>query len=81
MFSALSRSAMEQRSLRLRLVSSEADPFLPAIRTISDRMRADGVAHELLVVPGPHDYAWNRGPGGAEMILWHERVQRGLAPP
>jgi hypothetical protein len=81
MFSELARSAMEKRGVSLRLVSSEADPFLPAIRTISDRLRRDGVVHEFLVVPGPHDYEWNRGPGGAEMVLWHERVQRGLRAP
>ncbi|WP_437997709.1 alpha/beta hydrolase-fold protein [Sorangium sp. So ce185] len=84
MFSALARRARrttERRALALRLVSSEADPFLPAIQAISDRLRQDGVAHELLIVPGPHDYAWNRGPGGVEMVLWHERVQRGLRAP
>ncbi|KYF55687.1 hypothetical protein BE08_10370 [Sorangium cellulosum] len=81
MFSALARRAIERRKVALRLVSSEADPFLPAIQAISDRLRQDGVAHELLIVPGPHDYAWNRGPGGVEMVLWHERVLRGLSPP
>ncbi|WP_433930549.1 alpha/beta hydrolase [Sorangium cellulosum] len=81
MFSTLARRAMERRKVALRLVSSEADPFLPAIQAISDRLRQDGVAHELLIVPGPHDYAWNRGPGGVEMVLWHERVLRGLSPP
>lgn len=81
MFSELARAAVERRSLALRLVSSVADPFLPAIRALSDRLRLDGIVHELLVTPGPHDYAWNRGPGGAEMMLWHERVQRGLRPP
>ncbi|WP_437926395.1 alpha/beta hydrolase-fold protein [Sorangium sp. So ce291] len=81
MFSTLARRAMERHAVALRLVSSEADPFLPAIQAISDRLRHDSVAHELLIVPGPHDYAWNRGPGGVEMVLWHERVQRGLSPP
>ncbi|WP_437875959.1 alpha/beta hydrolase [Sorangium sp. So ce513] len=81
MFSALARRALERRKVALRLVSSEADPFLPAIQAISDRLRQDGVAHELLIVPGPHDYSWNRGPGGVEMVLWHERVLRGLSPP
>ncbi|MGK3984757.1 alpha/beta hydrolase-fold protein [Sorangium sp. So ce136] len=81
MFSTLARRAMERHAVALRLVSSEADPFLPAIQAVSDRLRQDGVAHELLIVPGPHDYAWNRGPGGVEMVLWHERVQRGLSPP
>lgn len=81
MFSALARKAMARRPVILRLVSSEADPFLPAIRLLSERLRQDGVAHELLVVPGPHNYAWNSGPGGTEMVLWHERVQRGLKAP
>ncbi|WP_437854151.1 alpha/beta hydrolase [Sorangium sp. So ce363] len=81
MFSALARRAMERRAVALRLVSSEADPFLPAIQALSDRLRQDGVTHTLHVVPGPHDYAWNRGPGGVEMVLWHERIQRGLPPP
>lgn len=81
MISELARAAMEKHPVQLRLVSSEADPFLPAIRAVSLRLRADGVVHELLVVPGHHDYDWNRGPGGAEMLLWHERVLRGLRPP
>jgi hypothetical protein len=81
MFSDLARRALSRAPVVLRLVSSERDPFLPAVRALSDRLRADGVAHALLVVPGPHDYVWNRGPGGAEMLLWHERVQRGLAAP
>ncbi len=81
MISALAKAAMAKAPLRLRLVSSEDDPFLPAVRAASDRMRADGVEHEILVVPGIHGYAFNRGPGGAEMLLWHERVQRGLPAP
>jgi acetyl esterase/lipase len=81
MFSELARAGMAKASSLLRLVSSEADPFLPAVRAVSERLRADGVVHELLVVPGNHDYDWNRGPGGVEMTLWHERVLRGLKAP
>jgi enterochelin esterase-like enzyme len=80
-FAALARSAMDRHPLALRLVSSDGDPFLPAVRALSDELRKVGVTHELVVTPGPHDYAWNRGPGGAEMLLWHERVLRGLPPP
>jgi iron(III)-salmochelin esterase len=78
---ALARRAMARGAPRLRLVSSDGDPFLPAIRALAERLHRDGVEHELLVVPGPHDYAWNRGPGGVEMALWHERVQRGIPAP
>lgn len=81
LISELARAAMAKASVSLRLVSSEADPFLPAVRAASERLSRDGVVHELLVVPGNHGYEFNRGPGGAEMLLWHERVQRGLKAP
>jgi hypothetical protein len=81
MLSALARAAMAKARVRLRLVTSDEDYFLPAVRAASERLRADGVEHELLVIPGTHGYDFNRGPGGADMLLWHERVQRGLPAP
>ena len=81
LISALARAAMAKAPVRLRLVTSEEDYFLPAVRAASERLHADGVEHELLVVPGTHGYDFNRGPGGADMLLWHERVQRGLPAP
>jgi iron(III)-salmochelin esterase len=75
------RAAMTVAPIKLRLVSSDEDPFLPAVRALAARLKTDGVPHELVVTPGPHDYIWNRGPGAAEMLIWHERVLRGLAPP
>jgi iron(III)-salmochelin esterase len=81
LISELARAANARANVLLRLVSSDADPFLPAVRAASERLSRDGVVHELLVVPGNHGYEFNRGPGGAEMLLWHERVQRGLRAP
>lgn len=68
-------------NLRLRLLSSEGDPFLAAVKAASAKMNELGVAHDLVIVPGPHDYAFNRGPGCAEMLLFQERALRGLASP
>lgn len=56
----------------LRLLSSEGDPFLGATRQLSEAWSA--VPHELLVLPGPHDYAFNRGPGAIELLFFHERA-------
>ncbi|MEZ4300270.1 MAG: alpha/beta hydrolase-fold protein [Polyangiaceae bacterium] len=67
--------------LRLRLLSSEEDPFLDAVKAVSAAMRAASVDHDLVVVPGPHNYEWNRGPGCAEMLLFQERALRGLPSP
>lgn len=79
--SALAQRAEAGRVRPLRLVSSVADPFLSAIRVVSTRLKQDGVAHDLVVTEGPHDYAWNRGAGGMEMLVFHDRALRGLAPP
>lgn len=67
--------------LRLRLLSSEGDPFLGAVKATSAKMNELGVTHDLVIVPGPHDYAFNRGPGCAEMLLFQERALRGLPSP
>ena len=81
LLSALAARALARAPLALRIVSSEGDVFLPACRALSERLRSDGIAHDLGVGPGPHDYGCNRGPGSAEMLLWHERVLRGLPAP
>jgi enterochelin esterase-like enzyme len=68
-------------ALKLRLVTSEDDYYINANRAISGALRQQALDHELLVVPGPHDYAFNRGPGAYEMLIYHDRVLRGMPPP
>jgi pimeloyl-ACP methyl ester carboxylesterase len=80
-FSELAARALAKKKLPLRLVTSEGDFFLDAVRALSEQMGKDGVEHQLLETPGPHDYAWNRGPGSIEMLLWHDRALRGHASP
>jgi dienelactone hydrolase len=65
----------------LRLVSSSDDPFLEPTLALAKELEARHVPHDLVVTGGPHDYIWNRGPGAAEMLVYHERVLRGLSPP
>jgi pimeloyl-ACP methyl ester carboxylesterase len=77
----LAREAMAKSPLHLRILSSEEDEFRPAAEALADRLNAAGVPHEFLVLPGKHGYEFNRGPGCIEMLAWHERVERGLAPP
>lgn len=73
--------AHARSAFALRLVSSEEDPFLGAVRALAKSLERRGLEHRVVVTPGPHDYAWNRGPGSAELLLHHERVLRGLPPP
>ncbi len=61
-----------ERAPALRLLSSEADPFLTATRELSEAWTS--TPHELLVLPGPHDYSFNRGPGSIELLFFHERA-------
>lgn len=78
---ARARRALEKNpKLRLRLVTSSEDYYLPALRTIASALRHAGVPHDFVVTRGPHDYAWNRGPGAYEMLLFHDRVLRGHEP-
>ena len=77
----MAKRATYNKKLAIRLVSSDGDPFLAAVRALTKALEAVNVPHDLVVTPGPHDYAWNRGPGGAEMLLWQERVLRGLPGP
>jgi enterochelin esterase-like enzyme len=75
------RDAMgDARRLKLRIVTSDQDYFRGAVTGLHLALDAAGIEHEHLVIPGPHDYAFNRGPGGVEMLLWHDRVLRGEPP-
>jgi enterochelin esterase-like enzyme len=67
-------------SQKLRLLTSDADFFRGPILALHQTLLRAGVTHEHVVVVGPHDYPFNRGPGGIEMLLWHDRVLRGEAP-
>jgi enterochelin esterase-like enzyme len=74
------RALDENPELKLRLVSSDDDYYLGVNRAIARALRSAEVPHSLLVVPGPHAYEFNRGPGAYEMLLFHDRVLRGLPP-
>ncbi|HVY48045.1 MAG TPA: alpha/beta hydrolase-fold protein [Minicystis sp.] len=80
MWSKMAQAAMKERPLKLRLLTSEQDVFREPVEAIAKRLEADGVPHELLIVPGEHGYTFNRGPGSLEMLLWHDRASRGLPP-
>jgi iron(III)-salmochelin esterase len=67
-------------ALAFRFLTSDGDYFLGPTRAISAAMRHVGIVHELVVVPGPHDYPFNRGPAVYEMLLYHDRALRGLPP-
>jgi enterochelin esterase-like enzyme len=76
-FAARARAALQHGPLHVRLVTSDRDPFAGAITQLHLAFDEGRIDHEYLVIPGPHDYAFNRGPGGIEMLLWHDRILRG----
>jgi enterochelin esterase-like enzyme len=63
--------------LALRLLTSEGDFFLHSTKTISTAFSDAGIDHDFVLIPGPHDYPFNRGPGVYEMLLFHDRALRG----
>lgn len=72
----LAASARATEHQQIRLLSSDNDPLLPVTRTLSSELRKRHVAHQLLVTPGGHDYAFNRGPGAVELLHFHDRALR-----
>ncbi len=73
----LARYARKKKpGMALRLTTSHDDYYNGAISRVSQAWRAGGVEHEFADVPGPHDYAFNRGPGSYELLAWHDRVLR-----
>lgn len=77
----LAVKANKVAKVALRLVTSDDDPFLDSVNAFSKALDAAGVAHQKIKTNGPHDYIWNKGPGGCEMLVFHERVHRSIDPP
>jgi len=60
----------------VRLLTSDEDYFLEPTRLLSRALLDHGVPHRFDVVVGNHSYEFNRGPGGYEMLLFHDRALR-----
>lgn len=79
LLAALAEQARSKHHQNLRLLSSDRDPLLPVTQTLSQELRKRHVAHQLVVTPGGHDYAFNRGPGAIELLHFHDRALREVA--
>lgn len=64
------------KALSLNLVTSEGDYFRGAVLATHEALRQNGVPCSLMEAEGPHDYAFNRGPGSLELLLFHDRALR-----
>jgi len=62
----------------LRLMTSKDDPFRSTLERLAHAIQGEPVNARYEEIPGPHNYAFNRGPGGIHMLLWHDRVLRGM---
>lgn len=73
------RALADNPRLALRLLTSDQDHFLRVNQSLSSALKNSGVRHRYMRVVGTHGYRFNRGPGGIEMLLFHDRVLRGQA--
>ncbi|MDB4975670.1 MAG: hypothetical protein JWN48_4011 [Myxococcaceae bacterium] len=80
LLASLAEQARSKQRQNLRLLSSDRDPLLPVTQTLSHELRKRHVAHQLVVTPGGHDYAFNRGPGAIELLHFHDRALREVSP-
>jgi iron(III)-salmochelin esterase len=72
------RALADNPRLVFRLVTSDQDHFLGVNQRLSSELESKGVQHRYRRVLGTHSYRFNRGPGGIEMLLYHDRVLRGV---
>lgn len=61
----------------LQIVTSTEDYFLETNKRLDQRLTQKNIPHAFRITPGPHDYPWNKGAGGVEMLLFHDRALRG----
>jgi iron(III)-salmochelin esterase len=71
---ALRLARAKAPGLKLRLLTSDKDYFRRVVTATSQAMHAGRLDHDYLLVPGPHDYPFNRGPGALEMLMWHDTL-------
>ena len=67
---------LRNKTLAMNLVTSDGDYFRSAVLATHEALRAYGVPCTLREAEGPHDYAFNRGPGSLELLLFHDRALR-----
>ncbi len=81
----LTRRVREARkanaAFRLRLLTSDGDFYRGTVGAFAKQLDRASLAHRHDVVAGPHSYAFNRGPGAYEMLLFHDRALRGQPGP
>ncbi|MBI2389088.1 MAG: hypothetical protein HYV09_05675 [Deltaproteobacteria bacterium] len=73
------RAAIEAREVpqRLRMVTSEFDHQRESTVELSEALRADGIAHDLVEYMGAHSAQFAAGPGGLDAMLVFDRALRG----
>ncbi|HVW23774.1 MAG TPA: alpha/beta hydrolase-fold protein [Polyangiaceae bacterium] len=60
----------------IRLLTSDEDYFLEPTHGLSRLLQERHIEHRYDEVTGTHSYEFNRGPGGYEMLLFHDRALR-----
>ena len=76
-----SRAVLEKNPrFVLSLLTSQDDYYRLVVEALHGSLLRANIPHHFRVVPGPHDYAFNRGPGSLEMLVFHDRVLHGHAP-
>jgi hypothetical protein len=73
----LAEAIADAGSRRLHVETSTGDAFYRANLAVSRELKRKGVAHDLAVLPGPHDQPFLREAGTLEMLLWHDRALSG----
>jgi enterochelin esterase-like enzyme len=60
----------------IHIETSTLDTFREVNESFSAALTKEGVAHDFIMPPGPHNQPFLRDSGTIEMLLWHDRLPR-----
>jgi hypothetical protein len=69
------------RRLSLSLITSDGDPYRPAVGKLARSWRRLGLSVRHGVGIGPHNRRYNSGPGAVDLVLFHDAVLNGTSAP
>ena len=72
----LNKARKTRPNVKIRLLSSEGDRFKAVTIALSEAFKKENAPHQIDIVKGDHSYAFNRGPGVYEMLIYYDRILR-----
>jgi enterochelin esterase-like enzyme len=72
----IAKAIEDHGARRVHVETSTADAFRKVNERFAKALDKQGVKHDFIMPPGPHNQPFLRDSGTVEMLLWHDRLPR-----